>query len=174
MDRTLTLDDFSDTSLYLLDDDVADMVNTLSIATKITVSANNTPFPRPTGVPAVLHGDGSPEGKVFAPPGSIFMRRDNLGLTSPLYAKTTVVTLNTGWIPVFQGATANVKVASPTGTSSATQVMLGLAATITPAATGSVLFIISGVWKNGTGAGNTMTYTLYTGTGTPGQRTLPR
>ena len=101
------------------------------------------------------------------------MRRDNstsgVASASPLYVKTTMVTVNTGWFPVLLGGSANVTTASPTGTSSATQVMLGLGVikVLTPAATGSVLVAISGVWKNGTGSGNTMTYTLYTGTGTP-------
>jgi len=166
--QTLTLDDTTDTSLYLIDDDVADAVNTLYLSGMITVSSYNTPFPRPTGVPSLLHGDGSPQGKVYAPQGSLYMRRDNTGPSTALYVKTTVVTLNTGWyaISTVQAATYNGTVASPTGTSSSTQVMLGLAGSVTPAVTGSVLLIISGVWKNGSGASNGLTYSLYTGTGT--------
>jgi hypothetical protein len=69
--ETLTVDDTSDTSLYLTDDSVADAINNLYAAGKITVSSAATPFPRPTGMPEVLHGDGSPEGLHYAPQGSI-------------------------------------------------------------------------------------------------------
>lgn len=97
--QTLTVDDTTETSLYLTDDAVADAINNLYLATpaKITVSGAAQPFPRPTGVPQLLHGDGSPEGLVYAPQGSIYMRRDNTGATSSLYAKTTGVTISTGW-----------------------------------------------------------------------------
>jgi|SRR5579862_4181490 len=94
--QTLTVDDTSDTSLYLTDDAVADALNNLWLAGKIQVSGNATPFPRPTGIPDVLHGTGSPEGAVYAPQGSLFLRRDGLGPNS-LYAKTTGVTVDTGW-----------------------------------------------------------------------------
>lgn len=66
-------------------------------AGKITVSSQAQPFPRPTGTPQLLHGDGSPEGIVFAPQGSLYMRRDGTGANS-LYVKTTGVTVNTGWL----------------------------------------------------------------------------
>ncbi len=111
----LTIDDTSATSLYLTDDAVADAVNNAYNAGKITVSGAADPFPRPTGVPSLLHGDGNPEGMVFAPHGSVYMRRDGtLTNGGVLYLKTTGVTLNTGWIdiPTASGATA----ALPTGT----------------------------------------------------------
>lgn len=92
--QTLTVDDTSETSLYLSDDAVADAVNNLYAAGKISVSSAAEPFPRPTGVPQLLHGDGSPEGSVYAPQGSTYMRRDQAGL----YVKTTAVALDTGWV----------------------------------------------------------------------------
>jgi hypothetical protein len=92
--ETLTVDDTSATSLYLTDDQVADAINNLYAAGKITVSSAAAPFPRPTGTPELLHGDGSPEGREFAPQGSVFMCRDQAGL----YVKTTAVTLDTGWL----------------------------------------------------------------------------
>src|SRR5438270_366858 len=72
----LTIDDTSATSLYLTEDAVADAVNNAYNASKITVSSQAQPFPRPTGVPQLLHGDGNPEGLVYAPQGSLYMRRD--------------------------------------------------------------------------------------------------
>jgi hypothetical protein len=98
--ETLVLDDTSDTALYLLDDSVADSVNTLVQAGMITVTGANTPFPRPTGVPALLHGDGSPQGKVYGGQGSLYLRRDNTGGQTALLTKTTGVTYNTGWAAV--------------------------------------------------------------------------
>lgn len=94
---TLTVDDTSATSLYLLDDAVADALNNAYLANKITVSGQALPFPRPTGDPQILHGSGSPEGSVYAPQGSSFMRRDNSGAGNALYAKTTGRTFSTGW-----------------------------------------------------------------------------
>jgi hypothetical protein len=98
--QTLYLDDTSDTSLYLLSDEVADAVNTLLLSSNITVSSAAAPFPRPTGTPSLLHGDGSPEGLVYAPQGSLYMRRDSTLASTSLYTKTTGVTVNTGWISV--------------------------------------------------------------------------
>jgi hypothetical protein len=92
----LTVDDTTATSLYLTDDHVADSINNLYNSGKITVSSAAAPFPRPTGVPSLLHGDGSPEGLVYAPQGSLYMRRDGTGVNS-LYIKTTGITVNTGW-----------------------------------------------------------------------------
>ncbi len=100
--QTLDLDDTSDTALYLIDDNVADQVNTLYQASPplILVTSAAAPFPRPTGTPDVLHGSGSPEGLVYAPQGSLYLRRDDPAATSP-YVKTTGVTLNTGWVSVI-------------------------------------------------------------------------
>jgi microcystin-dependent protein len=108
---TLTVDDTTATSLYLTEDAVADAINNLYLTGKIAVSGAASPFPRPTGVPALLHGDGSPEGLVFAPQGSVYMRRDNSGVSTSLYAKTTGITINTGWIGVSPSGT----IAAPTG-----------------------------------------------------------
>ena len=110
--QTLTVDDTSDTSLYLTDDSVADAINNLYAAGKITVSSAASPFPRPTGMPEVLHGDGSPEGLHYAPQGSLFMRRDGADAWH-LYVKSTAVTVNTGWIALpgqefdYEAITAN-------------------------------------------------------------------
>lgn len=94
--QTLTVDDTSDTSLYLTSDEVADALNNAYNSSKFTVSGEAQPFPRPTGTPQLLHGDGSPEGVLYASQGSLFMRRDGTGANS-LYVKTTGVTLDTGW-----------------------------------------------------------------------------
>lgn len=83
---TLSVDDTSDTSLYRNSDAVADALNNVFNAGKVTVSGAAAPFPRPTGVPEILHGDGSPDGSVFAGQGSLFMRRDNTGAANGLYA----------------------------------------------------------------------------------------
>jgi hypothetical protein len=93
--NAINVDDTSATSLYLTDDSVADALNYLYASGKITIVAGTAaqPFPRPTGKPDVLHGDGSPEGLVYASPGSVYLRRD-LG---KVYQKTTMVHLNTGW-----------------------------------------------------------------------------
>jgi hypothetical protein len=91
------VDDTTETSLYLTDDSVADAINNLSAAGKISVTGAAAPFPRPTGMPQVLHGDGSPEGAHYAPQGSMYMRRDG-GDAWHLYIKSTAITINTGWI----------------------------------------------------------------------------
>jgi hypothetical protein len=100
--QTLTVDDTTATSLYLTSDAVADALNNLFIAGKISVSGQALPFPRPTGVPELLHGDGSPEGRVYASQGSMYMRRDNTGAANALYAKATGASFSTGW-EVFVG-----------------------------------------------------------------------
>ena len=92
----LTIDDTTATSLYLTSDSVADAVNNACNSGKITVSSAAAPFPRPTGVPQLLHGDGNPEGLLYAPQGSVYMRRDGTGANN-LYVKTTGVTIDTGW-----------------------------------------------------------------------------
>jgi hypothetical protein len=94
---TVTIDTTTNASLYLTNDAFADIVNALYAHAYITVTSPPNPFPRPTGVPEILHGDGSPEGVVFAPQGSSYMRRDNSGSQNALYAKTTGPSLNTGW-----------------------------------------------------------------------------
>jgi hypothetical protein len=93
----ITIDDTSDSSLYLTNDDVADALNNAYNANKISVTGAASPFPRPTGTPQLLHGRGIPEGAVYAPPGSMFMRADNSGAGNSLYAKTTGRTFSTGW-----------------------------------------------------------------------------
>ena len=97
--QTLTVDDTSATSLYLTSDSVADALNNAYNAGRVTVSGQALPFPRPTGDPRLLHGGGSPEGIVFAPQGSAYLRRD-AAATYALYIKTTGVTLSTGWVAV--------------------------------------------------------------------------
>ncbi len=97
---TLDLDDTSETSLYLLDDEVADAVNTLYQSGNIQVDSAADPFPRATGDPSSLSGDGSPEGVMYAPQGSLYMRRDSVEPVTSLYTKTTGVTDNTGWLGV--------------------------------------------------------------------------
>ncbi|HEY3944785.1 MAG TPA: hypothetical protein VGL78_06140 [Solirubrobacteraceae bacterium] len=90
--QTLTVDETSDTSLYLSDDAVADAINNLYGSGKITVSSAASPFPRPTGMPSVMYGDGSPEGPVYAPPDSLYLRRDGGDLWH-LYVKSTAMHL---------------------------------------------------------------------------------
>jgi hypothetical protein len=106
---TLTIDDTTDTGLYLVDDAVADAVNFLALSGEITVApGTNSPYPRATGVPSLLHGDGSPQGKVYAPQGSLYMRRDTTGAATSLYSKTTGVSLNVGWVAISEAATSPV------------------------------------------------------------------
>jgi microcystin-dependent protein len=104
--QTLTIDDTTDTSLYLLNDEVADAVNTLYLASPplISVTPGSLPFPRATGTPALLHGDGSPEGMVYGPQGSLYLRRDTVQASTSLYSKQTGVTQNTGWVSVIAAA----------------------------------------------------------------------
>lgn len=97
------VDDTTSTSLYLTSDVVADALNNAWVNGKIHVSSQALPFPRPTGTPQILHGDGSPEGLVFASQGSMFMRRDNSGSGSALYAKSSGIEYATGWQP-YAGA----------------------------------------------------------------------
>jgi microcystin-dependent protein len=109
--QTLTVDDTTATSLYLTDDAVADALNNAYNAGKITVSGQAQPFPRPTGVPQLVHGTGNPEGIVYAPQGSVYMRRDGLQTNGGvIYMKTTGVTLSTGWLDLatMSGATAAI------------------------------------------------------------------
>jgi microcystin-dependent protein len=106
---TLTVDDTSATSLYLTNDSVADALNNAFNSGKITASGAADPFPRPTGDPQLLHGSGDPDGLVFAPQGSVYMRRDGAQTNGGvLYMKTTGVTFNTGWVDLAtaSGATA--------------------------------------------------------------------
>jgi hypothetical protein len=93
---TLTVDDTTATSLYLTDDKIADQINTLAAGGQITVSSAAAPFPRPVGTPEILHGDGSPEGLIYAAQGSTYVRRDSMGILQ----KTTGIHLNTGWTSI--------------------------------------------------------------------------
>jgi microcystin-dependent protein len=109
MGSTLTVDDTSATSLYLLSDSVADALNNAYAAAKISVSGQAEPFPRPTGTPQLLHGLGDPDGLVYAAQGSVYMRQD--GYTSNgggLYVKMSGVTSSKDWssLAVASGATA--------------------------------------------------------------------
>lgn len=111
----ITVDDTSATSLYLANDSVADALNNLYIGGKITVSSAADPFPRPTGTPAQLHGDGVPEGKIYAPQGSTYQRRDGTQTNGGfVYFKSTGVTSNTGWIDL--ATAAGTTAALPAGT----------------------------------------------------------
>jgi hypothetical protein len=106
--QTLTVDDTTATSLYLADDSVADAINFLYAQSpaKITVSGQAQPFPRPTGTPNVVHGDGSPEGLVYASEGTLFLRRDNANV----YQKRSMVHLNTGWTQLGQSTRTQAKI----------------------------------------------------------------
>lgn len=118
-----SVDDTTATSLYLTDDAVADAINNLYNAGKITVSGAAAPFPRPTGMPQVAHGDGSPEGVVYAPQGSLYLRRDGAD-SWHLYVKSTAVTTSTGWLAVpgqeFDYAQITANPAGITATTEAT------------------------------------------------------
>lgn len=112
---TLTVDDTSATSLYLTNDSVADALNNAYNSGKITVSGAADPFPRPTGDPQILHGSGTPEGLVFAPQGSAYLRRDGVQTNGGvLYVKTTGVTFNTGWLDLAHAS--GLATALPPGT----------------------------------------------------------
>lgn len=97
--ETLTVDDTSETSLYLTNDGVADALNNAYLAGQITVSGEAQPFPRPVGNPQIYHGSGNPDGLVYAPQGSVYMRRDG-GPTNGgvLYMKTSGPTDSKGWV----------------------------------------------------------------------------
>jgi hypothetical protein len=153
---TLTLDDTSDTALYLLDDSVADMVNTLYESGLIRVASQASPFPRPTGVPDVMHGVGSPEGMVYAAQGSIYLRRD-IAVQSPrnpvssIYVKTTGVTFNTGWSDLLPDASSWQALTLGSDVTPATAYFAPAAAMV-----GSDLFVLCGAV--------TMTATVAAGT----------
>jgi hypothetical protein len=111
---TLTIDDTTATSLYLTNDAVADAVNNAAQNGQILVTGAADPFPRPTGEPKLLHGTGNPEGLVYAPQGSISMRRDGAASNGGvIYSKTTGVTYATGWVNIATSSGASVS--SPTG-----------------------------------------------------------
>ena len=110
INQTLIVDVTTNTSLYLTDDAVADSLNNLVASAKITVTNPPSPFPRATGIPQILHGDGSPDGRIYAPQGSAYLRRDNTGATSSLYVKTTGINVSTGW-----QAISTETIAVPTG-----------------------------------------------------------
>jgi len=110
--------------LYLTDDAFADVVNSLYALGYITVSNAPTPFPRVTGVPQILHGDGAPEGVVFGPQGSLFMRRDNSGADNALFAKTTGPSLNTGWQAFSTAAAPTPSTTLPASPSNGQQAIL--------------------------------------------------
>jgi len=110
--------------LYLTDDAFADIVNSLYALGYITVANPPTPFPRVTGVPQILHGDGSPEGVVFATQGSAFMRRDNSGANNALYAKTTGPSQNTGWQAFSAAAAPTPSTTLPANPSNGQQAIL--------------------------------------------------
>ena len=118
-------------ALYLANDAVADAINNLYVAGKVTVSSAAAPFPRPTGVPTLFHGDGSPEGSVFAPQGSVYMRRDQAGM----YVKTTAVTADSGWVLGgggewdYKQATADITGINATTEGGAATVLTGNAVT---------------------------------------------
>jgi hypothetical protein len=94
------VDDTSETSLYLTNDAVANAIHAAYSAGVVTVSGAATTFPRPTAGPEILFSDGSPEAAIFAPQGSLYLRRDATDPTSSLYFKTTGCELNTGWMIV--------------------------------------------------------------------------
>jgi hypothetical protein len=111
----LTVDDTSATSLYLINDSVADALNNAYNSGKITVTGAADPFPRPTGDPQLLHGSGNPDGLVFAPQGSVYMRRDGVQTNGGvLYMKTTGVTFNSGWLNLATASGASALL--PAGT----------------------------------------------------------
>lgn len=105
---TLTVDDTTATSLYLSDDGIADAINTLYSSGKVTVSSPAPPFPRPTGTPGVLHGDGSPEGLVYAGQGTLYLCRSG----ASVFQKSTGVHLSTGWTQLAQGQKTTVSAMS--------------------------------------------------------------
>jgi len=161
---TLNLDDTSDTALYLIDDTVADMVNTLYQASPplILVSSTAGPFPRPTGTPDVLHGVGSPQGLVYAAQGSLYLRRDNAVQGSPvssIYVKTTGVTFNTGWANLLPDSSSWQPLTLGTSVTHATGYFTPAAAMV-----GSDLFTLSGaVTLTATVAAGATLMTLPTG-----------
>ena len=165
---TITIDDITDTSLYLTDDTVADAINTLSETSPalITVTpTTGTIFPRATGTPTILHGDGSPQGLVYGPQGSIYLRRDSTAAPTTLYVKNSGVTLNTGWNALGPqlGAAAFATPGNASTTVTAHYVMAGDNFTFTPQASGNVKIFAAGTYTPAGASGLILAY----GTGTP-------
>jgi hypothetical protein len=164
---TLSVDDTSDTSLYRSSDAVADALNNLFNAAKVTATGYVLPFPRPTGIPEILHGDGSPEGSVFAGQGSLFLRRDNTGAANGLYSKTTGASFSTGWDAFGGGLVGSVSgTYDLSNTTAESSLISGAAASGTtgfkvPAntlgITGAIKVTLLADYLNNTGAGQTCT-----------------
>jgi hypothetical protein len=174
--QQITVDDTSAISLYLTDDAVADAINNLAASNKITVTGAADPFPRPTGVPTLLHGDGVPEGLVYAPQGSIYARRDGKQTNGGvLYMKTTGITLNTGWVDLAtaSGATAALPPGTLTafGGSTAPSGWLVCDGSAISRTTYSLLFAVVGT-SYGAGDGST-TFNLPTCAAAPPSATPP-
>jgi len=108
--QTLVVDITTNESLYLNDDSVAAALNNYYVANKIQVSSPPPVFPRPTGTPQLLHGDGSPQGAVYAPQGSAYLRRDTTGGSGTIYVKTSNITSSQGW-----DALSTAQIVVPTG-----------------------------------------------------------
>lgn len=85
-------------------------------------------------------------------------------LATPAANTNSTVAATTAYVDRASGL-ASKSVAAPTGTTSATAVMMGLAGTITPTKTGRVTFTISGQMANNT-LNDGVTVDLRTGTGT--------
>lgn len=168
--ETLTVDDTTETSLYLTDDSVADAINNLSASGMIIVTDYALPFPRPTGMPQVLHGDGSPEGLTYAPQGSMFLRRDG-GDAWHLYVKTTAVTVNTGWVALpgqefdYAQITANPSGITATTEATSQAVMTGNAVYYD----GSRVKVSFFLPKLSSSASQTVTFVIYRDTTIVGQ-----
>lgn len=167
--QSLTVDDTTATSLYLTDDSVADALNMLFAAGKIGVSGAATPFPRATGAPEVLHGDGSPEGLVYSPQGSLYMSRSAGSATNYLFSKTTGLHLNTGWVAI-NGAAGLYKPAKNSIANSASEAdLIGTASSGYPLPAGAmgidgiVRLILAVPLLNNSGAGVNYTLRSYFG-----------
>lgn len=102
---TLTVDVTTQNSLYLTEDETTQAINYAYASGKISVFGAPVPFPRATGTPDVVHGDGSPEGSVYASEGTLYIRRD----AAQVYQKTTTEQLTTGWTALGRYARAQAK-----------------------------------------------------------------
>ncbi len=85
--------------------------------------------------------------------------------TSGQFLKTQGAAANPVWAATTGGAVAQAQPANPTGTTSTTGLMMGLAGAITPALTGRLMITISGDIVNSTGSDGGKVQ-IYYGTGT--------
>lgn len=103
----------------------------------------------------------------FVPKGTGVAKVTGSFQTSAVTSAPTLATDSNGKIAAATiSATAQSSPSDPTGTNSATRLMMGLAGSITPASTGKVMCTISGTARNTVGGATNTTVSAHYGTGT--------